>query len=111
MQISLSSSIWQKTWPWIVVLLSPFLWLIRQFLAFVLWIDLRFIHDLKVSDKMKCPSCGNRKKHEIHFAEDFGCVIHICSVCKAQFGSPTVLPIEKWPTKRPITEKEKSFGE
>jgi hypothetical protein len=94
--------LWEQFWPFLLWLLTPLFFVVRQGIALVVWLDIRYLRDYKVSDTAKCPACGIRQKHSIQFAEDYACVLHTCGLCKAEWGSNTILPYDKWKVEREV---------
>jgi len=99
-------------WDVLLVVLTPGLFLYRQILTFVLWIDVRYIHDRKISHFAKCPGCGVREYHEYQMSEDYERVIHSCKNCKAEWGEKPVVPYSRWKISRQqeIKQPEETLG-
>lgn len=90
----------------VLALLTPLLYLVKLTLTAALWVYLRFIHDASMSSRERCPACGVKQEHEMHYAEDYERVIHVCARCKAEYGLPTVIPVGRWRISRPPEEGE-----
>ena len=89
---------WQR---WVLTVFNPFLVLGRLGIKGYL----RVFQDIRVSETAKCPACGARQKHKIHYAEAYEVVIHQCSICQAAWGSKTVVPTTRWKIVRVDSEK------
>ena len=89
---------WDKVSDWFVLLLTPFLLLLRYLIKSYIRLQIKLYRDRKKVDLAhKCPACGHCVVHEIEFSELYGKILHTCAVCKAEFSSD---PIRKWDTWR-----------
>jgi hypothetical protein len=106
-----SQRVWDRTWPILLAFLSPFLWVIRQFIIAYTILYIRVFRDKRISDQMKCPACGCRKKHKIQFLVALRAVVHRCELCTAEWSVDPVIPADKWVLIRPENSKALPFEE
>jgi len=49
----------------------------------------------QISNRAKCPACGHRE-NGIRFDPERKLIVHICHICRAEWGELPVLPAEAW---------------
>ena len=63
---------WENISDWIVLLLTPFLLLLRYFIKSYIRLQVKLYGDrAKVDLAHKCPACGHCVTHEIEFSEAY----------------------------------------
>src|ERR1039458_3686152 len=65
------SRVWEFTWPKLIWLLTPVLWAGKFVIQLYVLLYIRVFNDKKISTRAKCPACGCRKEHKIHFSHDY----------------------------------------
>ena len=93
---SKSSLIWEKTWPILITLLTPFLFVGRVILTLVFRVYMRVFRNPKISQQEKCPGCGIEKTHKIEYSAAIERILHTCGLCGAVWPSMPVRPADRW---------------
>jgi len=87
---------WEVLLPYLLIALTPFLYVINKATSLYIWIVLKWLTDPKIDLKAKCPACGHRQDHKLEYNPQYECIIHTCSRCFAEWGQAPVVSASRW---------------
>jgi hypothetical protein len=118
-----TSRLFEGVTPALILLLLPIFFILRNLIRLVLFVSIlarrigrafkakliewwmETFEDYSLPLNHKCPACGHRKEHKIHYMREYKRIMHQCAVCSAVFATPCVLDVAKWDVV-PIQEAE-----
>jgi hypothetical protein len=103
-----------KTWPILLGVLSPALFVIRTGIRYWLIFKVfRVTKQRRADPKMLCPACGWGKDHPFKYDATLRAIVHECPLCKANWSSPCFVNAESWDvsTRRPVPRRVQAVAE
>lgn len=67
---------------------------VKRLLKFLTKLYVRYF--VQSDSHAKCPACGIRKKHDVHWNEALRMVLHTCARCGANWGEQPIVQADLW---------------